>query len=116
MGYRYSRLLRLLWRKAPGQGSDPEQRTSGGAQRQGNEVAAPTGDMDSAMNAANGVNPLNAFSWRDLDAVGQFVINDDALASSIGAYDETGQSFSAFDVFATDGFNNFHDNLGEFTF
>lgn len=121
MGHRYSRLLRLLWRKAPTQNGDQEYTPTIAAQRQPHDAAAaPVGEIDAAAaaTAAMGVNPLNAFSWRDLDAVGQFVINDEMLAaSSMGGYDDMSQSFSAFDVYGTDGYSNYHDMLGsEFTF
>lgn len=121
MGHRYSRLLRLLWRKAPSGAngaSDPELSASN-SERQFNDAAA-TAEPEQMF--PQGFNPLNAFSWRDLDSVGQFVVGDDPNPSSYGGDvygEDIRQSFSAFDVYSTEGINNFTDYLGgsgDFTF
>lgn len=116
MGHRYSRLLQLLWRKAPQQGSNDqqEQGVSNGTQRPTNKEA--TGPLEE-NEVQQTINPLGAFSWRDLDSVGQFVINDDVLAANtVDFYDENMTQFSAFDVFTADPYNTHDLAARDFTF
>ncbi|EME81360.1 uncharacterized protein MYCFIDRAFT_140661, partial [Pseudocercospora fijiensis CIRAD86] len=86
VGDRYSRLIRLLWRKPPGRGSiaDPNDitRPSTTTQNGGPGVPSRTSDPQQPMDIA----PLsiNQFSWLDLGAVGDFAVeNNNSIAGSM---------------------------------
>ncbi|KAH8898572.1 hypothetical protein GQ53DRAFT_742580 [Thozetella sp. PMI_491] len=94
-GHRYARLLYLLWRK-PKDGSAPARETGGGASM-GLAGGMEGGKMEPGMAGTDhlmvpsvrgvdmqvGLDTLNGFSWRDLDAVGQFITNDASLSDSM---------------------------------
>lgn len=110
VGERYSRLIKLLWRKHPGRASVAEP----------NEVARPaavqqpvqnqgTGNMehlDQAMYDANAQQPsINTFSWLDLGAVGDFALtNNESVAGSFDGLDR-------FDDSSTEGFMGFDQSM-----
>lgn len=99
VGDRYSRLIRLLWRKPPGRGSVAEGMESrrqsiqiNGTNEQGDPVVYETA-------------PINTFSWLDLGAVGDFAMtNNESIAGSFDGLDR-------FDDSSTDGFAGFDQGM-----
>lgn len=75
IGNRYARSLYLLWRKTPQK--QPE--------RQAAETAPSQTVVDPALQwrGTGDLDPLNGFSWRDLDALGQFITSDLAVTDSM---------------------------------
>ena len=106
VGDRYSRLIRLLWRKPPGRPSIAE----------GAEITQPTTAQARNSISVGGTNengdqvmyetaPINSFSWLDLPAVGDFAItNNESIAGSFDGIDR-------FDDSSTDGFAGFEQNM-----
>lgn len=106
VGDRYSRLIRLLWRKPPGRQSIAE----------GADITRPTTAQGRNSIAVNGTNdngdqvmyeaaPINSFSWLDLGAVGDFAVtNNESIAGSFDGLDR-------FDDSSTDGFAGFEQNM-----
>ena len=102
VGDRYSRLIRLLWRKPPGRLSIAE----------GAEITRPGTASGRQSISVHGTNeqgeqvtyetaPINSFSWLDLGAVGDFAItNNESIAGSFDGMDR-------FDDSSTDGFAGF---------
>ena len=102
VGDRYSRLIRLLWRKPPGRLSVAE----------GADITRPGTASGRQSISLNGTNeqgdqvtyetaPINSFSWLDLGAVGDFAItNNESLSGSFDGMDR-------FDDSSTDGFAGF---------
>lgn len=103
VGDRYSRLIRLLWRKHPGrpsiaEGADITRPAT--AQQQAGPTAANgnSGQQDQVMYDTNNV---NTFSWLDLPAVGDFALTGNESLS--GSYD----GLDRYDDSSTDGFSAF---------
>ena len=105
VGDRYSRLIRLLWRKPPGRASIAE-----GA---GADITRPsTRASISANHTTDGADqmmyetaPINSFSWLDLGAVGDFAItNNESLSGSFDGLDR-------FDDSSIDGFAGFEQSM-----
>ena len=92
-GHRYARLLYLLWRKPKEHGVVSSARdniagglthTAGGfeaAKAEQGSLTDPTALRGSDMQV--GLDTLNGFSWRDLDALGQFITNDASNSESM---------------------------------
>lgn len=90
-GYRYARLLYLLWRKPW------EQKKEATNQATSQKRAAPQDGADDQLGAGNAgeslatgleaptamLSSLDQFSWRDLDAVGQFIGSDGSIPDSM---------------------------------
>jgi hypothetical protein len=108
VGDRYSRLVRLLWRKPPGRASIAE-----GA----GEITRPTTAQPMPPTGAH--NPsdqpmyeqqihqppsINTFSWLDLPAVGEFATQNNSISGSLDGFDR-------FDESSADGFGGFEQNL-----
>ncbi|QDS76995.1 hypothetical protein FKW77_005947 [Venturia effusa] len=79
LGRRYARLLYLLWRKPPEQ-NERHTENNRGSQI---EAASSTEHSNPEQNfgktsdiSGPDLDPLAGFSWRDLEAVGQFLTND----------------------------------------
>jgi len=98
VGDRYSRLIKLLWRKTPGRSSIAE----------GMDITRPstTQLMPTAMPQAEQVmyetNDVNTFSWLDLGAIGDFALtNNDSMSGSMDGFDQFDDSpnhdFTPFD-------------------
>ncbi|KAK3724525.1 hypothetical protein LTR37_001149 [Vermiconidia calcicola] len=105
VGDRYSRLIRLLWRKPPGRGSVAEGMDitrPGTAQPRGNDANGFEQQHDQVMNEPA---PINSFSWLDLGAVGDFAINNNESMS--GSYD----GLDRFDEVSMDGFAGFDQSM-----
>jgi hypothetical protein len=87
-GHRYARLLHLLWRKSPetnnmavvSTGPDRQPLQESRRESQGTASEQPPGRR--GTDVAVELDPLNGFSWRDLDAVGQYLANDASVAES----------------------------------
>jgi hypothetical protein len=106
VGDRYSRLIKLLWRKPPGRGSIAE----------GADITRP-GTAQPRMSIPGNITtdqpdqtmyepaPINSFSWLDLPAVGDFAITNNE--QSITSFD----SLDRFDDSSTDGFAGFDQNM-----
>jgi hypothetical protein len=84
IGNRYARSLFLLWRKTPQRPQEKHRQDV--AQNLGSGQApidpALSGDQQQAGIASRGPE-LNDFSWRDLDALGQFITNDLSVTDSM---------------------------------
>lgn len=89
LGHRYSRLLHLLWRKSPARAQDITPPAS----------IAPSGPVDPTLIAAEDMNidfnPLNGFSWRDLDSVGQLIVPTDSDYSDSLMFPDPGFNLAA---------------------
>lgn len=109
VGDRYSRLIRLLWRKAPGhRGSiaDPSDITRPATAQNGGppgqERPGEANPMDTAPPS------INQFSWLDLNAVGDFAVeNNNSVAGSTGMMD----NLDRFEDSSADGFSQFDPSL-----
>ncbi|KAK5168999.1 uncharacterized protein LTR77_006308 [Saxophila tyrrhenica] len=111
VGDRYSRLIKLLWRRPPG----PAGRQSIAEGADMTRVASTQPRAGPAMNAVDGQQqdqmlyepaPINSFSWLDLPAVGDFAItNNESIGS--GSFD----GLDRFDDNSTDGFAGFDQNM-----
>ncbi len=107
VGDRYSRLIRLLWRKPPARHSVAE----------GAEMPHPTTAQPRVPVQRHDLNdqqeqmmfdpaPINSFSWLDLEAVGDFAItNNESIGS--GSYD----GLDRYDDSSGDGFAGFDQNM-----
>ncbi|KAF2772560.1 hypothetical protein EJ03DRAFT_306921 [Teratosphaeria nubilosa] len=109
VGERYSRLIRLLWRKPPGrasiaEGADitrPQSRANGGPSISG----SGQGPTETAVyDQANMPPSINTFSWLDLPAVGDFATQNNSISGSLDGFDR-------FDESSADGFGGFEQNL-----
>lgn len=101
VGDRYSRLIKLLWRKSPGRGSIAE----------GMEITRPTTAQAGPTSAPeadhnlNETNDVNTFSWLDLGAIGDFALtNNESVSGSMDSWDH-------FDETPSEGFPPFDQNL-----
>ena len=110
VGERYSRLIRLLWRKHPGRGSIAEPNEAA-TQPTTAQAVASTGNgnveaMDQAMYDTVAQQPsINTFSWLDLPAVGDFALtNNGSIAGSFDGVDR-------FDDSSTEGFVGFDQSM-----
>ena len=110
VGDRYSRLVRLLWRKPPGRTGSiaepneiPRPSTAQGGEMgsTGDKVGDPTNDgMDAAPPS------INAFSWLDLGAVGDFAVeNNNSISGSLM------DGLDRFDDSSADGFSQFDQSM-----
>ena len=107
VGDRYSRLIRLLWRKHPGRGSVAEGAdiTRPATAQAGETVAANHNNAPPPDQIPYDSNNVNTFSWLDLPAVGDFALtNNDSLS---GSYD----GLDRFDDSSTEGFPVFDQTL-----
>ncbi|KAK5107294.1 hypothetical protein LTR62_001423 [Meristemomyces frigidus] len=118
VGDRYSRLIRLLWRKPPAQTTMSEPKVD--AQRPNLPHLQPTNSHDTATNNMQPVDPaqtgmydatnnnnfpsINTFSWLDLPAVGDFATQNNGLTGSMDGFDR-------FDDSSADGLSNFDPNM-----
>ncbi|KAM4064424.1 fungal zn(2)-Cys(6) binuclear cluster domain-containing protein [Hirsutella rhossiliensis] len=86
LGRRYATSLRLLWRKSPSKHSaKASSRTESAREPPTPAQGAPS--RPEAMPAgekAMEMDPLNGFSWRDLDSLGQYIVNSSALSTTDG--------------------------------
>jgi hypothetical protein len=99
IGDRYSRLIRLLWRKPPGKLSIAEGAdiTRPGT-ASGRQSISINDQGDQIMNETGGI---NSFSWLDLGSIGEFAItNNESISGSFDGMDR-------FDDSSTDGFAGF---------
>lgn len=111
VGDRYSRLVRLLWRKPPGRASIAE-----GADVTRPATAQPAGPSATGQTSeqqdhgiydqVNNVPSITQFSWLDLPAVGDFATQNNAVSIS-GSLD----SFERLDESSADGFGGFEQGL-----
>lgn len=110
VGDRYSKLIKLLWRKPPGrmsvaEGADITRPAT--AQPRGVPITANNGgnEQTEQLMYENGPTNLNTFSWLDLPAVGDFAItNNESISGSFDGIDR-------FDDSSTDGFAGFEQNM-----
>ena len=108
VGDRYSRLIRLLWRRPPGRGSIAEgaeniTRPGTTQPRMSISGAGPAEQQDQQMMYEPP--PINSFSWLDLPAVGDFAItNNESIAGSFDNLDRYEDS-------STDGFAGFDQSM-----
>ena len=107
VGDRYSRLIRLLWRKPPGRGSVAEGANITRPATAQNRGSIPgNGTAELPEQAMLETAPINTFSWLDLPAVGEFAVNNsgDSIAGSFDGFDR-------FDDSSADGFTGFEQNM-----
>ncbi|KAJ6441202.1 C6 transcription factor [Purpureocillium lavendulum] len=79
LGRRYATSLRLLWRKSSGK--------QGKRRESLREPPTPMQDMrpeDVPGDKALELDPLNGFSWRDLDSLGQYIASNSTLSMTDG--------------------------------
>jgi hypothetical protein len=89
IGNRYARSLYLLWRKTPpGNAAEKQQHGDAAAQAMlggGQQTVDPAlagGEQPGGGGATRGPD-LSGFSWRDLDALGNFITNDLSVTDSM---------------------------------
>ena len=107
VGDRYSRLIRLLWRKPPGRLSVAEgaQDITRPGTASGRQSIAGNGNNEQGEQVMYEAAPLNSFSWLDLGAVGDFAItNNQSVAGSFDGMDR-------YDDSSTDGFAGFEQGM-----
>lgn len=101
VGDRYSRLIRLLWRKSPGRASIAEGMD---ITRPIPAQAGPT-SIPPADQTVHETNDVNTFSWLDLGAVGDFALtNNESLSGSLDSFDH-------FDETPSEGFPTFDQTI-----
>lgn len=111
VGDRYSRLIRLLWRKPPGRASIAEgaditrPTTAQGGSRQSISVNGHTSVGPTDQQAMYDPSNVNTFSWLDLGAIGDFALTNNG--SIAGSFD----SMDRFDDSSADGFSGFDQNM-----
>jgi len=106
VGDRYSRLIRLLWRKPPRHGSVADgaditrpttaQPSAGGSMHEQN--------IQATYEAVNAVPSINNFSWLDLPAIGDFATSNNSISGSMDGLEH-------FDTNSADGFSGFEQNM-----
>lgn len=105
VGDRYSRLIRLLWRKPPGRGgrnsiADPAELEFAAQVTGVTANGGAAGELPDSMSAARP--SINAFSWLDLGAVGDFAVeNNNSVSGSMM------DSLDRFEDSSADGFSQF---------
>ncbi|CAK4033166.1 related to 3-oxoacyl-[acyl-carrier- ] reductase [Lecanosticta acicola] len=107
VGERYSRLVKLLWRKPPGRAGSIAEPADiarpATAQAGGQGMPGPNGEpnpMDAAPPS------INAFSWLDLGAVGDFAVeNNNSVSGSMM------DNLDRFEDSSVDGFSQFDPSL-----
>ncbi|TKA80485.1 hypothetical protein B0A55_02318 [Friedmanniomyces simplex] len=119
VGERYSRLIRLLWRKPPGRGSveeiaeiaaDITRPSSTHPQASGPAATSvPTSqqqqqDQATIYDAINNPPSINTFSWLDLPAVGDFATQNNSISGSMDGFDR-------FDEGAADAYGGFDQHM-----
>jgi len=83
LGRRYATSLRLLWRKSSGkQGSKGRRESLREPPTPVQDLRAD--DVQGAGDKALELDPLNGFSWRDLDSLGQYIASNSALSMADG--------------------------------
>ncbi|KAF2173880.1 hypothetical protein M409DRAFT_16149 [Zasmidium cellare ATCC 36951] len=106
VGERYSRLIRLLWRKPPGRGSiaEPNDITRPGTAQPGGQGVPNRSAEPVPMEAAPP--SINQFSWLDLGAVGDFAVeNNNSIAGSMM------DNLDRFEDSSADGFSQFDPTM-----
>lgn len=106
VGERYSRLIRLLWRKPPGRGSiaEPNDITRPGTVQPGAQGIPSRSTEPIPMEAAPP--SINQFSWLDLGAVGDFAVeNNNSVAGSMM------DNLDRFEDSSADGFSQFDPTM-----
>jgi len=87
IGDRYSRLIRLLWRKAPNPGSPISDKSASSSAPQDMRGGSTTTVADESQVPASEQTivptSINAFSWLDLSAVGDYATNNNSIPSSL---------------------------------
>ncbi|KAK3672212.1 hypothetical protein LTR78_007965 [Recurvomyces mirabilis] len=114
VGDRYSRLIRLLWRKPPARDSMPQQSTTDAPRSHASNLHPTTSHENTSnmqpMDQTNMYDPgsqppsINTFSWLDLPAVGDFATQNNGLTGSMDGFDR-------FDDSSTDGLSNFDPSM-----
>lgn len=112
VGDRYSRLIRLLWRKPPSAAATAAASAAAGGEisrpstAQGAHPSSVHNVMDQqqslvGFDPSNAPTSINAFSWLDLSAVGDFATNNNSISGSLkdglDQFDDTITDFSTFD-------------------
>ncbi|OIW22741.1 hypothetical protein CONLIGDRAFT_694561 [Coniochaeta ligniaria NRRL 30616] len=83
IGNRYARSLYLLWRKTPQSAAQRQQNDAGQTLASGQPAPDPAmGGGEQSGGGTRGPD-LSGFSWRDLDALGQFIANDMSVTDSM---------------------------------
>jgi len=119
VGERYSRLIRLLWRKPPGRGSVAEiaeiaaditrpssthPQAAGPATTTGQPMSQQQQEQAAVMfDAINNPPSINQFSWLDLHAVGDFATQNNSISGSM--------DFDRFDDSSVDGYGGFDQSM-----
>ncbi|KAK5163189.1 hypothetical protein LTR04_002691 [Oleoguttula sp. CCFEE 6159] len=103
LGDRYSRLIRLLWRKPPSGPGVPENNTTQpvASNTHNSSLSSDRSEHQQMIyDAFNNPTSINAFSWLDLEAVGDFATNNNSISGSLldGLDDTIGDGFDPFDV------------------
>ncbi|KAK3652757.1 hypothetical protein LTR56_005052 [Elasticomyces elasticus] len=115
VGERYSRLIRLLWRKPPGRGSvaeiaeiaaDITRPSSTHPQVAGpvNHTSQQHHDQAAIYEAINNAPSINTFSWLDLPAVGDFATQNNSISGSMDSFDRYEDS-------SADGYGGFDQHM-----
>jgi len=114
VGDRYSRLIRLLWRKPPARDNIPQQSIADAPCSNASQLHATTSRENPSnlqpMDQTNMYDPLNqppsinTFSWLDLPAVGDFATLNNGLTRSMDGFDR-------YDDSSTDGLSNFDPSM-----
>ena len=102
IGDRYSRLLRLLWRKPPSRAETTRADAARGPLPPHMDGMGPQAAQGNAYGAPINPPSINAFSWLDLSAVGDFATNNNSIPS--GSLDGLNDRF---EEGSADGFSNF---------
>ena len=87
VGARYAKLINLLWKRPPKQNDDSQTKAPSSSSNAENHAGG--GSDAPAMSTASGTAgiPINAFSWLDLDSVGNFAAQNNASGFSSGFAD-----------------------------
>lgn len=106
VGDRYSRLIRLLWRKPPGRasiadGSDITRPATAHGHGQMSVSQTDEQPQSGTFEQGNNAPSINTFSWLDLPAVGDFATQNNSISGSM----------DGFDVSSADGYGGFEQTL-----
>lgn len=104
VGDRYSRLIRLLWRRPPKvpNGADITRPSTAHAQTSGSTSA---GTEQPGLDMQHNPTSINAFSWLDLGAVGDFATNNNSISGSLM------DGIDRFEESSADGYSNWDHNM-----